>query len=146
MMRLLKRLSAVTLAVFCVAAGCIEINLPEEGLLGGGPFVLKGEAEGVEEDGACLIWLAIDGRRFVLFQVARVSNEDFDSVTTPGTQSRLELSPRSALRGECRRDATAAEVTQILEIDGVSQQSTFPFGQKIDATDPQIDQLVYEHG
>jgi hypothetical protein len=82
MMRL-KRLSAATMVALCVAAGCIDINLPEEGLVGGGPFVLKGEAESVENEGACLIWLGIDGRRFVLFQDVRVSNEDFDAVTTP---------------------------------------------------------------
>ncbi len=90
--------------------------------------MLKGEAEGIEDAGACLIWLAIDGRRFVLFQHARVSNEDFDAVTTPGTQLRLELSPRSALGERCRSDATAAEVTQVLEIDGVLQQATFQLG------------------
>jgi len=124
MMRL-RIFSAGTLAALFIVAGCIEINLPEDGLLGEGPFVLKGEAEAIENDGACLIWLAIDGRRFVLFQDARVANEDFDAVTTLGTESRLELSPRSALGEQCRSDAIAAEITDILEIDGVSQQGIF---------------------
>ncbi len=140
-MRYLPTLLGLVLIIF-PCAGCIDINLPQEGLLGGGPFVLKGEAGSIENDGACLVWVGIDGRMFLLFQTARLSNEDFDAVTTPGTPSRLELSPRSELGEQCRSDAIAAEVTQILEIDGVSQQAAFRLGQKINEIEGNLDAIV----
>ncbi len=46
-MRRLQAFPGFLLTLF-LSGGCIDINLPEEGLLtGGGPFVLKGEAERV---------------------------------------------------------------------------------------------------
>ena len=101
-----------------ILGGCITINLPEEGVLGGGSFVVTGVAEVVENNGSCAIWLADDGRTFVLFQDPRLPNADFDNVTTPGTRSRLVLDLRSALGDRCREDAIAAVVDRVLETDG----------------------------
>ena len=101
-----------------ICAGC-TIDLPDEGLLGRDSvtFVTKGEAESVEENGSCLVWLADDGRTFVLVQNARVKNEDFDALTTPGVRSRLELKTRPELGRPCRIGATVAEVTKVLEVE-----------------------------
>ena len=35
-----------------ILGGCITINLPDEGVLGGGSFVVKGVAEIVENNGS----------------------------------------------------------------------------------------------
>lgn len=35
-----------------ILGGCVTINLPEEGILGGGSFVVKGVAEIVENNGS----------------------------------------------------------------------------------------------
>ncbi|MCH8147806.1 MAG: hypothetical protein IH987_07405 [Planctomycetes bacterium] len=101
-----------------ILGGCITINLPEEGVLGGGSFVVNGVAEIVENNGSCAIWLADDGRLFVLFQDPRLPNDDFDAVTTPGRRSRLVLDLRSALGDRCREDAIAAVVDRVLETNG----------------------------
>ena len=101
-----------------ILGGCITINLPDEGILGGGSFVVKGVAEIVENNGSCAIRLADDGRLFVLFQDPRLPNDDFDAATTPGTRSRLVLDPRSALGDRCRVDAIAAVINRVLEIEG----------------------------
>ena len=79
---------------------------------------LEGVAETVENNGSCAIWLADDGRVFVLFQDPRLPNDDFDIVTTPGTRSRLVLDLRSALGDRCREDAIAAVIDRVLEIEG----------------------------
>ena len=101
-----------------ILGGCITIDLPDEGVLGGGSFVVKGVAETVENNGSCAIWLADEGRTFVLFQDPRLPNDDFDIVTTPGTRSRLVLDLRSALGDRCREDAIAAVIDRVLEIEG----------------------------
>ncbi len=101
-----------------ILGGCITISLPDEGVLGGGSFVVKGVAEIVENNGSCAIWLADDGREFVLFQDPRLPSDDFDAVTTPGTRSRLVLDVRSALGDQCRVDAIAAVIDRVLEIEG----------------------------
>lgn len=106
--------------------GCIDINLPEEGLVGrGAPFVLKREAEAIERNGSCLVWIADNGRTFVLFQDSRVANTLLDDATTPGARSRLELAPRSDLGEPCRAGAIVAEVTKVLEVDGADTSGLF---------------------
>lgn len=72
----------------------------------------------VENNGSCAICLADDDRMFVLFQDPRLPNDDFDTVTTPGTRSRLVLDLRSALGDRCREDAIAAVIDRVLESDG----------------------------
>lgn len=103
---------AIGLATFLMS-GCIDIALP-----GSGKFVAKGVADSIEDNGACLLWRANDGRVFDLHQNAAVSNSNFDAVTTPGTAGRLQLSPRSDLGLPCAENAIVAEVTQVLEING----------------------------
>lgn len=107
------------LSLFTIIGGCIEINLPDDGLLSiGSDFVIKGVAESIEDNGACLVWSAIDGRTFILAQSAGVPNDSFDSVTTPGTASRLVIHERGDLGEPCREGAIVAEVSRVLEIDG----------------------------
>ena len=98
------------------AAGCFEINLPQEGVLGDYSFVVKGEAIALENNGACIIWQADDGRIFALYQIPRIPNATFDAVATVGQRSRLELRTRTSLAVGCREQAVSVEVHSVLEI------------------------------
>ncbi len=107
---------SAALAVICTLAGCIDINLPENGLfVGSVSVVLKGTAD---VEGDCVIWRSEDARVFTLYQGTRVDNGDFDLVVTAGTQSRLLLDIRSDLGDPCLPDVLIANVDKILEIGG----------------------------
>jgi hypothetical protein len=82
----------------------------------GSSFVLKGTAQEVATDnGPCLAWLGENGEVYHLFQTVDVDSDEFDTVTTPGTTSRLEIGTRSDLTVACRI-GTIVEVRDILEI------------------------------
>lgn len=81
----------------------------------GEPFIISGTAATVNRTGPCLVWYGENGFTYQLFQGARVANEDFDRVTTPGVTSRLEISTRSDLQVACQV-GTIVEVQRVLEI------------------------------
>jgi hypothetical protein len=99
-------------------AGCIDISIPVAPTLfpTGTSFVLKGTATIIDNDGPCLVWEGENGIIYHLFQDRRVSNEDFDLVSTPGTTSRLVLATRSDLVVTCQV-GTIVEVQDILEVE-----------------------------
>jgi len=101
-----------------MVSGCVDIQLPDVSLIGDGPIVLPGTMSDSADSG-CPLWIADNGLRFILFQDARISNADFDAITTPGTSSRLSLSGRTDLGEPCVPGADHAVVTRILAIDGV---------------------------
>ncbi len=104
------------LAVFLVA-GCIDIQIPVAPTLfpTGTSFVVKGTMTVENHDGSCLVWVGENGVEYHLFQNPRVSNDDYDSVTTPGTTSRLVLATRDDLEVGCQV-GSIVEVQDILEI------------------------------
>ena len=104
------------LALVCMT-GCIDLalNAPETLLPVGTPFVLKGTAAVIDNDGPCLIWEGENGVTYHLFQDPRVENETFDRVTTPGVTSRLEIAIRNDLEVVCQI-GRVAEVQDVLEI------------------------------
>lgn len=115
-MRLWKTALYISLCMVS-SSGCIEINLPGEvSFLGNNSIVLKGHMSD-ESVSACPLWVADNGLRFVLFQAARISNDRFDSLLIPGTNSRLQLLGRPDLGEPCAPDAENAEVIKILEIE-----------------------------
>lgn len=104
------------LAVF-LAAGCIDIEIPVSPTLfpTGTSFVVKGTMTVENQGGPCLVWVGENGVKYHLFQHPRVSNEDYDLVTTPGTTSRLVLASREDLEVDCQA-GSIVEVQDILEI------------------------------
>ncbi len=100
------------------AIGCtFNLDLGADTLFPTGTtFVVKGTAEVIgSEFGACPVWLGNNGVTYHLFQDPRVSNEDFDEITTPGVTSRLELATRSDLEVDCQV-GTIVEVKSVLEV------------------------------
>ncbi|HNQ21475.1 MAG TPA: hypothetical protein PKK06_00090 [Phycisphaerae bacterium] len=97
-------------------AGCI--NFPSEVMLGtgGSPFIVKGTAALINNDGPCLVWLAENGVTYHLFQGTQVDNASFDQVTTPGVTSRLQIATRTDIPVACQI-GTVAEVYDVLEIE-----------------------------
>ena len=101
------------------AAGCAEIALPENvSLINiGSPFVMKGSAVLLDDDGPCLAWLGDDGNTYHLIQVQTMENELFDELIAPGTRSRLVLAKRNDLTVACQM-GIVAEVQNVLEVIG----------------------------
>lgn len=103
---------------------CISIDLPGQvTFLGTGSIVLKGSMSDSATD-ACPVWESDRGELFVLFQDKNLSNEDFDALITPGTQSRLLLQGRPDLGTVCLEGAENAVVLGVFELDGVDQVET----------------------
>lgn len=99
--------------------GCVDIVLPENvSLINiGSPFVMKGSAVLVDDDGPCLAWLGDDGNTYHLIQVQTMENELFDVLIAPGTRSRLVLAKRDDLTVACQM-GIVAEVQNVLEVFG----------------------------
>jgi len=95
--------------------GCID--LPEDLTLlpTGTPFVVTGTAAIVDNEGPCPVWIAENGVTYHLFQDPLLENELFDSVTTPGTTSRLVVATRADLDVTCQI-GTIVQVQDVLEI------------------------------
>ena len=110
-----RAVRTIGLLLLIALPGCLDIQLPEFSLLGEGPIVLQGRMSSTA-DSCCPVWEADIGLRFVLFQDSRIPNAAFDSVTTPGTRSRLELDARGDVGEPCSDGAQNAEVVSILEV------------------------------
>jgi ElaB/YqjD/DUF883 family membrane-anchored ribosome-binding protein len=114
----IRRLFYLGSANLLLVCSCISIELPGQvTFLGTGSVVLKGHMS-ASADASCLLWVAENGSQFVLYQDARIPNDDFDAIIVPGTNSRLELTGRPDLGEPCVAGAENAEVVQILEIAG----------------------------
>jgi len=103
--------------LLAVASGCsVELDVfPDALVVAGAPFVIRGTATVVDNDGPCLVWIAENSVTYHLFQDPRVDNETFDRITTPGVTSRLQIAVRTDLEVACRI-GTIAEVRNVLEI------------------------------
>jgi len=113
-----SRALAVALLIFTCAGSCtFNLDLATDALFPTGtPFVMRGTADLLQSpDGACLIWRGENGVTYHLFQSSRVTNADFDNVTTPGVTSRIEIATRTDLVVDCRI-GTIVEVQNVLEI------------------------------
>jgi len=99
------------------AIGC-SINaqlLPDALVSTGTPFVVKGTATVLDNNGPCLAWIGENGITYHLFQTSSVDNATFDRITTPGVTSRLQLSTRTDLEVACKV-GTIVEVLSVLEV------------------------------
>ncbi len=105
----------VALFFILLLGGCLG-NLS----LGPSSYVLNGDAISIENNGSALVWQADNGQLYLLFQDPRLSNQEFDTVTTPGVRSRLELLPRTDLGRPFIRGAITADVVTVLEITPAS--------------------------
>lgn len=118
-----KKLNCLGLVALAIMGGgmvgCAEIVLPENvSLINiGSPFVMKGSAVLLDDDGPCLAWLGDDGNTYHLIQVQTMENELFDQLIAPGTRSRLVLAKRSDLTVACQM-GIVAEVQNVLEVIG----------------------------
>jgi len=110
-------LLAAGLGLVIGTAGCV--NFPEELMLGssGDPFILKGTAAVVDNEGPCPVWVGDNGVTYHLFQGARVENDAFDQAMTPGVTSRLQIAVRTDIPVSCQI-GTVVEVHDVLEIEG----------------------------
>lgn len=81
----------------------------------GARFVNRGTAELIDNGGPCLVWRGQDGITYHLFQSMGLGNEVFDTITTPGVTSRLEIRVRTDLVVACQV-GTIVEVLSVLEI------------------------------
>ncbi len=108
-----------TVIIGGAVVGCAEIALPENVTLIniGAPFVMKGSAVLLDDDGPCLAWLGDDGNTYHLIQVQTMENELFDQLIAPGTRSRLVLAKRNDLTVACQM-GIVAEVQNVLEVIG----------------------------
>lgn len=112
-----ERRVARWVATILVVSGCVlDVPRASDLLPVGTPFVVKGTAAVVDNNGPCLVWYGNNGVTYHLFQDPSVDNQAFDRVTTPGVTSRLELAVRTDLEVACRM-GTIAEVVDILEIE-----------------------------
>jgi hypothetical protein len=125
-MRILCGIMAMA-CVMMAGSGCVSISLPETVSASLLPpdtsFIMKGQAEAVETPNTFPIWRGEDGQAFVLFQTANIKNDDFDTITTPGIPSRLQLSVRNDLAPLCQPDVTPVEIAEIFEINGVDTKA-----------------------
>jgi hypothetical protein len=115
---MISRIGCLLLVLGALALpGCIDISVPVAPTLfpTGTSFVLTGTATVIDNEGPCLVWEGENGVIYHLFQDRRVTNEDFDLVTTPGVTSRLVLATRSDLVVTCQV-GTIVEVQSILEV------------------------------
>ena len=115
----MKRLLLSALVMACCATAACEFTLDlgtDTLFSSGSPFILSGTAQEVgTSQGPCLIWLGENGIAYHLFQTSGINNGEFDTITTPGTTSRLEIATRSDLEVACQI-GTIVEVQEILEI------------------------------
>jgi hypothetical protein len=125
-MRLICSIVVIGFAMV-LGSGCVSIALPQSVTASLLPadtsFIMKGQAEAVETPNTFPVWRGEDGQAFVLFQTTDITNDDFDTITTPGAQSRLQLSVRNDLAPLCQPDVTPVEIEQILEINGVDTKA-----------------------
>ncbi|MCP4591320.1 MAG: hypothetical protein GY842_11270 [bacterium] len=100
-----------------VGGGCVDldVNIPDNLLAVGTPFVISGTAEVIDRHGPCLIWIGENGVSYHLFQDPLLDSGVFDTITTPGTTSRLELAERNDLEVSCQV-GPIMEVQDVLEI------------------------------
>ena len=99
------------------AIGC-SVNaqlLPDTFISTGTPFVVKGTATVLDNNGPCLAWIGENGITYHLFQTSSVDNATFDRITTPGVTSRLHLATRNDLEVACKV-GTIVEVLSVLEV------------------------------
>ena len=97
--------------------GCFDVNLFDDMSLlpTQATFVLTGTATLLDNDGPCLAWVGENGVTYHLFQNARIENDVFDRITTPGVTSRIEITTRNDIPLECAT-GQVAEVQRVLEI------------------------------
>lgn len=111
-------IATLTLPVLLAGCGLLDWSLGDgtTSLLGSSSFVIRGQME-VEQGarGPCPVFLAETGLIYHLFQHPDLANEEFDSVTTPGAISRLEVRVRNDLQTACRI-GTTVEVLDVLEL------------------------------
>lgn len=109
---------ALTLPVLLSGCGLFDWPLGDgtTSLLGSTSFVIRGQME-IEQGarGPCPVFLAETGLIYHLFQHPSLANDEFDSVTTPGAVSRLEVRVRNDLETLCRI-GTTVEVLKVLEL------------------------------
>ncbi len=109
---------ALTLPVLLSGCGLFDWPLSDgtSSLLGSASFVIRGQME-IEQGarGPCPVFLAETGLIYHLFQHPSLPNDEFDSVTTPGAVSRLEVRVRNDLETLCRI-GTTVEVLKVLEL------------------------------
>jgi hypothetical protein len=105
------------IAAAAALSGCGALeDLTQGVIVRGEPFIISGTSGVYEyEGGICRVWYADNGASYHLFQGARVTNDEFDRVTTPGVRSRLEIAPRNDLYLKCAR-GQLVEVQLVLEI------------------------------
>ncbi|MCO6438448.1 MAG: hypothetical protein J5J06_15265 [Phycisphaerae bacterium] len=111
--------AGIVLLVGVALAGCVDVNVPDSFSLlpVGTSFIMRGTSAVVDDPTGqpCLVWIGENGVTYYLFQDARLENETFDRITTPGTTSRLQLATRSDLEASCQI-GTIVEVEDVLEI------------------------------
>jgi hypothetical protein len=97
------------------AVGACTLQVPSI-FPSGTPFIVKGTSEtrDVFACGPSAVWVDTSGVAYHLFQGDRISNEDFDRITTPGVTSRLEIATRDDLQVACPV-GIIVEVRSILE-------------------------------
>jgi hypothetical protein len=110
------------LVLVCVllSGGCtVEVPVGgDEGinLLPPASFVVRGQMDLVSSDGDPVpLFRAETGVNYHLFQHPSLDNELFDSVTTPGTVSRIEVKVRTDLEVE-QEIGEIVEVLEVLEL------------------------------
>jgi len=118
-----RLVGGVTVMIGAVAAACLpacfDISFPVDIRLldNVSPFVLRGTAAVVDNDGPCRVWYGENGIAYHLFQSRFVDSETFDRVIEPGTTARLVLAERGDLELACAF-GTIVEVQDVLEIEG----------------------------
>ena len=115
-MRWFYRLGMQLLAIGLLAGCTIQIPSAESLFSVGTPFVLSGTATiSNTPSEPCAVWIGDNGITYYLFQDAKLANELFDRITTPGVTSRLKLVTRTDLEASCH-DGPFVEVLDVLEI------------------------------
>ncbi len=116
MSRRLAPFSLVVALLFASAACTLNVQLlPENLVTTGTPFVIKGTAAVLDNNGPCLAWIGDNGIIYHLFQGPTVENAVFDHLNTPGVTSRLQIATRTDLQVSCQV-GTIAQVVSVLEV------------------------------
>lgn len=109
------RMLSLCVAVIIGTARCNfnpeDISLSDRGT----PFVVKGTAAVIDNEGPCLIWRGDNGETYHLFQDPTLENEAFDQIIDPGVTSHLVLVTRSDLTLDCQI-GLIVEVRDVLEV------------------------------
>jgi hypothetical protein len=108
-------LTFLSLLVTITLACTIPVPTTDSLFPTGTPFILSGTAALADNQGPCLIWVGENGITYHLFQAVNLESDLFDTITTPGTTSRLQLATRSDLEVACRM-GTVVEVQDVLEV------------------------------